>query len=375
MTTKYQVFVSSTYEDLISERDQVIKAVLEMGHIPVGMEMFSAADEEQWKIISRHIEESDYYAVILAHRYGSKVGGISYSRKEYEHAVACGVPVLGFVIDGSASWPADRVDKSTEDKALLDDFKTLVKQKPVSSWTSADDLYGKFSVALVKAITANPREGWIRASAAAGPEVTAEMTRLSAENARLRAEIREAKRESEVNREAELSALHARLKSKKRSLSYRTRNGGEWHDSGDLSYSWLFNLLVPTLLSESSVKAAATYIYLHIKKENEPLGGFVAYNWVQDLFADLAAFDLMAPSDKKRSLKDSEEYWTLAPHGRELQKWLRRRNFLSEDADESGEEQIEAERKDLIESKPRGSAPGQRSNTSKKTTAAKKAAK
>ena len=35
-----------------------------MGHIPVGMEMFSAA-EEQWKLISRIIDEVDYYYVDL----------------------------------------------------------------------------------------------------------------------------------------------------------------------------------------------------------------------------------------------------------------------------------------------------------------------
>ncbi|WP_434515517.1 DUF4062 domain-containing protein [Dechloromonas sp. ARDL1] len=71
MSKKYQVFISSTYEDLKAERDQVIKATLEMGHIPVGMEMFSAADEEQWNIIARQIDEVDYYCIILAHRYGS----------------------------------------------------------------------------------------------------------------------------------------------------------------------------------------------------------------------------------------------------------------------------------------------------------------
>jgi len=47
MSAKYQVFVSSTFQDLSDERELVIKAILEMGHIPVGMEMFSAADEEQ----------------------------------------------------------------------------------------------------------------------------------------------------------------------------------------------------------------------------------------------------------------------------------------------------------------------------------------
>jgi hypothetical protein len=47
MDRKYQIFLSSTYQDLRDEREQVIKAILEMGHIPVGMEMFSASDEEQ----------------------------------------------------------------------------------------------------------------------------------------------------------------------------------------------------------------------------------------------------------------------------------------------------------------------------------------
>ncbi|MGC3864586.1 DUF4062 domain-containing protein [Micromonospora chersina] len=336
MSTKYQVFVSSTFQDLVSERDQVIKAILEMGHIPVGMEMFSAADDEQWKIISRHIEQSDYYAVILAHRYGSKAGDISYSRKEYEHAVACGIPVLGFVIDDSAAWPADQVDRSTEDKALLDDFKTLVKQKPVSFWTSADDLYGKFSVALMKAITANPREGWVRASTAAGPEVTAEITRLSAENARLRAELIEATRASESSREAELSTLNARLEAKKRSLSYRANGDAPWKDSKELSYSYLFRLVAPTLLSEASIKATAGYIYMHIRDDGDEDGGYVAYNWVQELLADFNAVELVEPSDRKRSLKDTDEYWTLAAFGREFVKWQRRRKLMSEGEEESG---------------------------------------
>src|SRR5215216_6268465 len=105
MASKYQIFVSSTFEDLIEERDAVIKAILEMGHIPVGMEMFSAADEEQWKIIARQIDTTDYYIVIVAHRYGSVTDeGVSYTEKEYDYAVKQRVPVLGFVIDKQANW-------------------------------------------------------------------------------------------------------------------------------------------------------------------------------------------------------------------------------------------------------------------------------
>jgi Domain of unknown function (DUF4062) len=46
MNVKYQIFVSLTTR-ISNERNEVIKACLNMGHIPVGMEMFNAADEKQ----------------------------------------------------------------------------------------------------------------------------------------------------------------------------------------------------------------------------------------------------------------------------------------------------------------------------------------
>src|SRR5271170_2865284 len=95
---KYQIFVSSTYNDLKEERDIVNKSILEMGNIPVGMEMFSAGDEQQWEIIKRAIDDCDYYVLILAHRYGSTVSGISYTEKEYDYAVSQKIPVLAFII-------------------------------------------------------------------------------------------------------------------------------------------------------------------------------------------------------------------------------------------------------------------------------------
>ena len=39
--------------------------------MPAGMELFPAANDDQWNWIKRVIEESDYYVVILAGRYGS----------------------------------------------------------------------------------------------------------------------------------------------------------------------------------------------------------------------------------------------------------------------------------------------------------------
>ena len=49
MNVKYEIVVSSTYENLKDERNEVMKACLSMDHIAVGMEMFNAADEEPWR--------------------------------------------------------------------------------------------------------------------------------------------------------------------------------------------------------------------------------------------------------------------------------------------------------------------------------------
>ena len=50
---KYQVFVSSTFDDMRAERQAAVEAILEAGHIPAGMELFTAGDESQLETIKR----------------------------------------------------------------------------------------------------------------------------------------------------------------------------------------------------------------------------------------------------------------------------------------------------------------------------------
>lgn len=189
MDKRYQVFISSTYEDLKHERDAVIKAVLEMGHFPVGMEMFNAADEEQWVTIQREIDRSDYYLLIVAHRYGSTIaaeGGISYTEKEFDYAVSTNVPRIGFVIDKGVSWEPTFVDQGKQ-KKRLDQFKTKVKGRPVDFWKSRDDLATKVVLSLGKLIANTNRPGWQRGNGTT-EEVAGALARLAEDNSRLREE-------------------------------------------------------------------------------------------------------------------------------------------------------------------------------------------
>ena len=333
MATKYQVFVSSTYDDLQDERSQVIKAILEMGHIPVGMEMFSADDDEQWKIIARHIDESDYYCVIVAHRYGSQTAGISYTRKEYEYALSQGVPVLGFVIEGGATWPSTRVDKSSGTVKKLNDFKDLVKQKPVSFWKSADDLYGRVSIALGKQFTLNPRDGWVRASAVAGPEVTAELTRLSSENARLRRDLADAQRESDAERAAELDTIWNKLVDLTTNMSYRYTSRDPWQ-TATVTYAEAFLSLGASLATEAELRDAAKTLCMDIRKDQSRGWDIVAKNQLADLFADLMAWDMVEPSRRKHPVSDDGVYWALTEVGHEMQRHVRLR-FMESDIAEA----------------------------------------
>lgn len=198
MLAKYQIFISSTYEDLKEERERVIRAILEMGHIPVGMEMFNAANESQWNIIKRRIDESDYYLVIVANRYGSiDEKGLSYTEKEYDYATAQGVPAIGFPLDDTALWPTDHGDRDPSQRSALDAFKRKLKTRLVKSWKTKDDLAANIVLALTPLMTEHPRPGWVRGSEVPSTEVLNELSRLSKENAYLRDEL--AKRSEEQN--------------------------------------------------------------------------------------------------------------------------------------------------------------------------------
>lgn len=48
---KYQIFISSTFEDLKKERNSAIEAILMTNNIPVGMEAFVASSKEQFEYI------------------------------------------------------------------------------------------------------------------------------------------------------------------------------------------------------------------------------------------------------------------------------------------------------------------------------------
>lgn len=102
MNKKLQVFVSSTYTDLIEERQAAVEAILDAGHIPAGMELFKAG-KYQIKTLQKQIDESDIYILILGGRYGSieEKSGLSYIELEYRYALSKNMPIFTIILSES----------------------------------------------------------------------------------------------------------------------------------------------------------------------------------------------------------------------------------------------------------------------------------
>ena len=189
MDKKYQVFISSTYTDLVEARTAVRDAILSMMHFPVGMELFGAADEEQWQIIQETIDSSDYYVLIVGQRYGSVIAdgadaGISYTEKEFRYALQKGVPILAFIINDDVAVKPEHIEKTYPDKLAA--FKSAVKDgRLVEWWNSPDDLAKKVTAALYKQMTRTKRPGWIRGDAVDIEGSLRAITELSERNQQL----------------------------------------------------------------------------------------------------------------------------------------------------------------------------------------------
>lgn len=192
MTKRYQVFVSSTYKDLVDERKEINTTLMKMNHIPAGMELFPAIDLEQFQFIKKIIDDSDYYIIVLGGKYGSvsPESGISYTEMEYDYAVSKKLRVIALIHKDINKLSRD---KTEEDPALakkLDDFKKRVAtNRVVIFWENSSELIGHVALSLSQTIGMFPAEGWVRAGEAPSEELLMDLNNLRKENSELKEKL------------------------------------------------------------------------------------------------------------------------------------------------------------------------------------------
>ncbi|MBZ5522904.1 MAG: DUF4062 domain-containing protein [Acidobacteriia bacterium] len=193
MDKRYQVFISSTYADLQEERQRVIQTVMKMDCIPAGMELFPAADEEQFEFIKRVIDDCDYYLLIIGGRYGSTTAdGISYTEKEYDYAMSRRLKVIALIHKDPDSIPYSKSEQNPNLRERLQKFRERVAaNRIVDFWKSADQLPGLVALALANIIKTFPAAGWVRGDRVASEDLLAEINELRKSNSQLQENVAE----------------------------------------------------------------------------------------------------------------------------------------------------------------------------------------
>ena len=158
---RYQIFVSSTYDDLREERRHAIQALLESKCIPSGMELFPAASTSQWELIKHVIDDCDYYVVIVVGRYGSLTpdGKISYTEREFDYAAEIGKPIIAFCHEDIDQLQGIKLEKSDLGRARLEAFRNKALQRMCRFWKTSEALGSAIKSAMFNAIEHQPQPG------------------------------------------------------------------------------------------------------------------------------------------------------------------------------------------------------------------------
>jgi hypothetical protein len=126
LTRAVRVFLSSTYEDLVDEREAVYRTLKEQGHDVVRMEDFGSRDDAPLETCLAAVESCEAYILLLGSRYGTiePTYNLSYTHIEYERARELGIWVLAYVRDGID----EQHDVDQDDYLRLLDFREVIER-------------------------------------------------------------------------------------------------------------------------------------------------------------------------------------------------------------------------------------------------------
>ncbi len=329
---KYQVFVSSTYQDLQPERQEIMHALLELDCIPSGMEMFPAANEDQWSLIKGVIDDCDYYIVVIGGRYGS-VGsqGISYTEMEYRYALEKGKPVIGFLHKDPSALPAKNCESSEAAREKLKEFRELAEKKMCKYWTTAQELGSVVSRSLVSLQKQHPGIGWVKGNQTLSKDASLEILSLRKRIEELESEINSSQTKGPKGTEDLAQGEDKFIINVKFDSETKADNQAwTWNDSVRVSWNVLFSELSPLMIHEAKtfelqnrfyeLVAKRLKIEMPKKKSFEGHGNIRSVTpLIQDfetVLIQLSALGLITQSEKKnRSVNDKGTYWRLTPYG------------------------------------------------------------
>lgn len=329
MNKIYQVFVSSTYEDLQEERKEVMQALLELDCMPAGMELFPASNDDQWTLIKRVIDTCDYYLLIIGGRYGSiNEKGISYTQMEFEYALETGKPIISFLPKTPGDIPSNKSEQDPLKREKLEKFKEIVQKKLVKYWTTPENLGSIVSRSMIKLIKDFPAEGWVRSNAIDGNSMI-EIIRLQKENQELKAKIERISTEppkgAEMLRQGDDTVV---LLIGFDALEKRTMDRYNFKEKVISTWDRVFEKIAPLMIDECTERSLKYALDDFAESFEKGFSSRLAFKNMEKLYnfhiltetfnqikVQFRALGLIQISSKKHSTTDKQTYWSLTQYG------------------------------------------------------------
>ena len=320
---KYQVFISSTFTDLIEERQAAVEAILQAGHIPAGMELFAASNKSQWEIIKKWIDESDIYMLILGGRYGSiePESGLSYTELEYKYACEIDKPLFALVLHDD--FIEQKVQKQGAKNILelnesqkLKNFSTNILSKLCKICSDYKDI----KLGVFQSINFLEKEykltGWLRASQQVDYKTNP-------------------KKDVSIEYQLDLGNLSNGDDNWTFNINFHSDSLIHWQHNKEheqeviLSWNKIFALVSPAISSDASeyeihktLEDSLRHVFINdIKKfcdQNNfrlPKTLSVSKYYFDTILIQLQTLNLIKKSEKRRSVNDQGKYWSLTEYG------------------------------------------------------------
>ncbi len=313
-------------------------ALLELDCIPSGMELFPAANESQWNLIKKVIDDCDYYLLILAGRYGSMNSeGMGYTEMEYRYALSSGKPIIAFLHRDPGKIIADKTEATAEGKQKLQAFRALVEKKHCKHWETAQELGSVVSRSLIQLIKSTPAVGWVR-----GGELSE--SGMTTAHLELNRRIQELETELSQARAANLECLEGLAQGEEvypihftfAAIDPQVREGIIFPSSFKPTWNALFACIAPLMIHAANDLQLKRAINEFVRSRNvkriesldmmrhKSLDHFeVSDEDFQTITIQLLALGLITKAPRESSDNGYGNSWTLTPYGDQIMMQLR----------------------------------------------------
>lgn len=159
---RYQVFISTSGQDMQPERIILAQTLVGMGFFSWGLEQRTPLSTA---FARRQIDDCDYVVILLGSQYGEQsVSGVGYMHLEYIYAVSKQKPVIVFMHDDPDSRDESLHDAKPELREKFKEFRKLLQSEvdQVFTYRTLRDLEMAVRLNMPQMLERYPVTGWVR---------------------------------------------------------------------------------------------------------------------------------------------------------------------------------------------------------------------